>query len=238
MDSIKCEKKIKARAAFEIVEQSILVALDEFDSDCKYNLSFQLKEKGSLSSSYIMYFFKSGERPYSPDEDYLGKIIIRKLGEKLTQIVFKPPHWFNKDQKSVEDHWLEIEWQIDFFLSERKEYRNAYLEMTKTFSEIYSHIINSFKEEEISTDSGFKHSPDFRAIFWEGKEYALTPRQAQVVEILYCAYQNGTPSIGQHTILDELDSPSSRLRDTFKKSPLWDTLIIQGIGQGTRRLNL
>ena len=52
-----------------------------------------------------------------------------------------------------------------------------------------------------------------------GQQFALTSRQAQVVQTVYEAYVNGHPEVGLHYILAQLESPSSRLRDTFKTRP-------------------
>ncbi len=84
----------------------------------------------------------------------------------------------------------------------------------------------------------FQHSDDFRSVTWKGKKFTFTSRQAQVIELLYDASQNNTPDVGKDYILEQLDSPSSRLRDTFKNSPVWGTLIIRGKKKGTYRLNL
>jgi 7-cyano-7-deazaguanine synthase in queuosine biosynthesis len=85
---------------------------------------------------------------------------------------------------------------------------------------------------------GFRHSSDFRSITFQHEEYTLTPRQAQIVEILYEARSQETPEIGQDTILVRIDAPvGTRLRDLFRDSPLWQTLVVRGKRKGTVRLN-
>jgi len=86
----------------------------------------------------------------------------------------------------------------------------------------------------------FKHSVDYRSIWFQGKQYSLTTRQAQVVEMLHELYKNGTPETSLAHILDRLGTPNSRLRDTFKNTPLWGKgkLIVAGGRRGTVRLNL
>jgi hypothetical protein len=56
--------------------------------------------------------------------------------------------------------------------------------------------------------------------------------------MLYHASSSGTPELGQDYILEALGTPASRLRDTFKNSKLWRTLIVVGTKRGTYRLNL
>jgi len=72
----------------------------------------------------------------------------------------------------------------------------------------------------------FRVSDDGRSIFWNGKHWALTSRQGQAVRILYERYKSGTPDVSDYEILEALGTSNSRLRDTFRNSPLWNTLII------------
>jgi hypothetical protein len=87
------------------------------------------------------------------------------------------------------------------------------------------------------TAARFQHSADYRSISFDGQHYTNTSRQAQIIEILHIAFLSGTPDLSDSHILEALDSPSSRLRDSFKGSELWGTLIISN-RRGTRRLNL
>ncbi len=93
----------------------------------------------------------------------------------------------------------------------------------------------SNQENQVQT---FVHSKDFRSVTWKGESFTFTSRQAQVIEMLYNAFKTKTPCVGKDRILEDLDSPSSRLRDTFKNSPAWKTLIIAGERRGTYRLNI
>jgi hypothetical protein len=85
----------------------------------------------------------------------------------------------------------------------------------------------------------FTHSSDFHSVTLRGQQFSLTPSQAQVVERLFEAYQNGTPEIGQHTLIVGLELQSRRLRDIFKSRPeAWGTLVVPGRTRGTYRLNI
>jgi len=82
----------------------------------------------------------------------------------------------------------------------------------------------------------FRHSPDFRSVSCGGEKYSFTARQGQVVQILFEAREKGAPDVGQHYILEELESKAERLRDLFKSSRAWGSLIVRGQGKGTFRL--
>lgn len=96
--------------------------------------------------------------------------------------------------------------------------------------------------------SGFRHSVDFKSAYWAGERFTFTPRQAQAVQMLYDAWHNGTPELGQDAILEKLGSMGRnkigggtlprQLRDHFRRSPAWKKLIIQGERRGTYRLAL
>jgi hypothetical protein len=90
----------------------------------------------------------------------------------------------------------------------------------------------------VQQSGDFVYSPDYRSVSFRGNTLSFTSRQAQVVEMLHQALVRGAPELGQDYILEELDSPNSRLRDTFKNHPAWNLLIVKGKGRGTYRLNL
>ncbi|MCG6533890.1 MAG: hypothetical protein L7F78_04205 [Syntrophales bacterium LBB04] len=87
----------------------------------------------------------------------------------------------------------------------------------------------------------FTHSADFRSINKDGVVFTLTPKQAQVVQILSDAHENGTPEVGQGYIIEQVSGATSikRLRDFFKSNlNAWNALIEQGKGKGTFRLKI
>ncbi len=100
-------------------------------------------------------------------------------------------------------------------------------------------ITKSVSEPDVLGKAGdFRHSSDFRSVSLRGEQFSLTPRQAQAIQILWEAHNNGSSEVGQHYILEKLDSPSSRLRDTFRNSPAWRKLVVPGNTKGTFRLNM
>jgi hypothetical protein len=84
-----------------------------------------------------------------------------------------------------------------------------------------------------------RHSTDFRSVHWYGIDYQFTPTQAACVKVLWEAWINGTPDVGQETILDKAGSQCSRLDHLFRKSgkmhPAWSRLIISR-SKGSYRL--
>jgi hypothetical protein len=87
-------------------------------------------------------------------------------------------------------------------------------------------------------DEGFDHSDDFRSVRAAGREFSFTPLQAEVVKILYRAHRNRASEVGWPDIRVQLDSEAQRMRDIFKRSDAWGTLIVQGRTKGSYRLNL
>lgn len=81
-----------------------------------------------------------------------------------------------------------------------------------------------------------RHSEDYRSICWDGEEYTLTHSQAAVVGALWRAWEAGTPELSQAHLLVEADSQAERLRDLFRDSPLWGTVVVPGSARGTFRL--
>ena len=77
-----------------------------------------------------------------------------------------------------------------------------------------------------------------RYVRWQGRSFKLSNRQAEVVRLLYRAYENGIPELSDKFICENLGTSGSRLRDTFRKSKVWGTLIVEGSRGGMRRLNL
>jgi hypothetical protein len=83
-----------------------------------------------------------------------------------------------------------------------------------------------------------RHSEDFRSVHWYGDDFAFTPTQAACVKVLWLAWENGTPELGQATILEHpvVEAESRRLVDVFKGHPAWDKMIVKGRTAGTYRL--
>jgi hypothetical protein len=92
---------------------------------------------------------------------------------------------------------------------------------------------------DATRDSAFTHSDDYRTVTLRGVTYTLTPRQAQIIEILHSAYESGQPDVSVHYILEKLETRNGRWQDTFKSNKkARQALISTGSGKGMLRLNL
>ena len=91
--------------------------------------------------------------------------------------------------------------------------------------------------EVIPAESDTGHSPDFRSVRWFGQTFKFTPMQAACIKLLYENWLNGTPVIGEQTILESVDSSSNHLRDVFEKKrhPAWGPML-RPARKGTFRL--
>jgi hypothetical protein len=83
-----------------------------------------------------------------------------------------------------------------------------------------------------------RHSVDFRSVHWFGTDYTFTPTQAGCIKVLWEAWENDTPDIGQAAILVhlEIDSECKRLVDVFKNHPAWKSMVVKGATAGAYRL--
>jgi len=84
----------------------------------------------------------------------------------------------------------------------------------------------------------FSHSDDYRSVRLSGIGYALTANQAAIVKCLHDAHAGKHPDVAKARLLSAIGSKTSEVRNSFKKSPLWKTLVIPGERRGTYRLNL
>lgn len=66
----------------------------------------------------------------------------------------------------------------------------------------------------------------------------LTLNQATIIKTLHQAHKEGPSTVGKAALLEAIDAETSRVCDSFKKSPLWGTLIVQGEKRGTYKLSL
>ena len=89
-----------------------------------------------------------------------------------------------------------------------------------------------------SQSNQFTHATDYRSVNLRGRRYFLTASQAAAIRILHEHCRQNTPDIGQHTLLELIESKAKRLRRVFRKSNAWGELIVTGKTKGTCRLNI
>jgi hypothetical protein len=80
------------------------------------------------------------------------------------------------------------------------------------------------------------HSTDFRSVSWYGTPHEFTELQAACVKVLWEAMDNITPTVGDATILEEVESNAERLGLVFRDHAAWGTMIVEGQTKGTHRL--
>jgi hypothetical protein len=73
-------------------------------------------------------------------------------------------------------------------------------------------------------------------VHWFGTPYEFTAQQAACIKVLWEARDNGTPTLGDATILEAADSDAERLGLVFRDHPAWGTMIVEGSTRGTHRL--
>ena len=83
----------------------------------------------------------------------------------------------------------------------------------------------------------FSASGDYRSVRFKGKRYPTTRYQAIMIRVMHQAHIAGHPDVGAATLLEATENETSAVRNTFKTSPLWRTLVV-GKRRGTYRLNL
>lgn len=71
------------------------------------------------------------------------------------------------------------------------------------------------------------HSVDFASVWWFGTYYEFTPLQAGVVSVLWAAWENGAPGVGQPHLLRHAGAPPTiRLANIFHTSKAWGEMIV------------
>jgi len=83
-----------------------------------------------------------------------------------------------------------------------------------------------------------KHSSDFRSVNWFGTLYEFTELQAACVKVLWEAWENETPTVGDATVLEAAESHAGRLMYVFRDHAAWGTMIAEGSTKGTHRLDV
>ena len=88
-----------------------------------------------------------------------------------------------------------------------------------------------------NTTAPARHGCDYRSVVWFGTDYTFSSYQAACVAVLWDAWQNGTPEVGDDTVLMKAECETKRLRDMFRSHPAWRNMIIVGKSKGTHRLS-
>jgi hypothetical protein len=89
-----------------------------------------------------------------------------------------------------------------------------------------------------STGLAFQYSEDYRWVKWRGQEFGLSEREADVVRLMHQTVKMGIMEVAWRQMQQRLGLQGIRLRDLFKRSGAWGTLIVPGSRKGLYRLNL
>ncbi len=80
-----------------------------------------------------------------------------------------------------------------------------------------------------------RHGPDFRSVNWFGTVYTFTPTQAAIVQVLWQAWEGGTPDVGGEHLLERSGSDHDRVDALFRSHPAWGAMIVSQV-KGSYRL--
>jgi hypothetical protein len=83
----------------------------------------------------------------------------------------------------------------------------------------------------------FPFSEDYRGVLFRKRWYPLTRNQSLMVRVMYQAFLDGFPDVHKDKLLTAIESETSSVRDSWRASPLWNTLVVSR-KKGTYRLNL
>ena len=147
--------------------------------------------------------------------------------------------------KSYDHHFLDDGWDglfdEDYHSYSHEGFDNGLYNCYYTTDVFYesirlcNYLLNSVETEaepqtviegELLPNADTAHSADFSSVRWHGETYSFTPTQKSAVKLLWQAWKNRTPDLGQDYILEEIGSDSTRLRDLFKGHPAWNKMIV------------
>lgn len=84
----------------------------------------------------------------------------------------------------------------------------------------------------------FDVSEDYGTVRYRGKDHVLTSNQSLMMRVLHQAYLNRFPDVEKLKLLAAIENEESQVKDSWKRSPLWGTLIVSSKRRGRYRLNL
>jgi hypothetical protein len=93
----------------------------------------------------------------------------------------------------------------------------------------------------MSTEPKARAGSDYRSVVLDEILYDFTPTQAAIIKQLWEASRNGTPAIGQETLVEEAGSAGELVRDIFRSGGrmhvCWGVALIQGPTKGSYQLS-
>ncbi len=219
---------------------NMISAIEEFEFEIKHRICDRLR---GVLGEFITEIENYSDLPVGDYFDVV-KHPKKEILEKAIDLMIESKQEKSRHQEEFKQRTMK---DIETYLSVKVQFQE---DVPKLYEEIYRHELtrhskalkNKLEKLDLSEDDSFRHSVDFRSVYWRGEVFSFTTQQAQVIEMLYQAYINKTPEVSHKYILEEIGTPSSKLKDTFRKHPgfhpAWNSLIIQGKTKGTVRLDI
>jgi hypothetical protein len=91
---------------------------------------------------------------------------------------------------------------------------------------------------EAAEHQSFEVSADGGTVRYRGKDHILTRNQSLMMGVLHRAYLKGFPDVEKLALLEAIENEEGQVKDSWKGSPLWGTLIVSDKRRGRYRLNL
>lgn len=104
--------------------------------------------------------------------------------------------------------------------------------------EVVVQATRATEAQEPNPETVFDYSESYRSIHYLGERYTLTRNQGLMLRVLYEAHETGHPDVDKERLLEAIENETSKVRDSWKSSRLWQKLVISGQRKGTYRLNL
>ena len=178
----------------------------------------------------------------SVGSNYSLKVFLKQMGESdhLMQAHDISPDLYKSLQELKTYQTQKYESAL-----QKLKYADTYLEsLIVTLSALLGESTNYSKEtgeyHKPINDEPFKHSPDYRTLSLHGTVYALSPQEAQVIEILNTAHEEELKYVTLSHLIQEVapDTSSKKLRDIFRDREAREALIKEGPRKGTYCINL
>lgn len=100
----------------------------------------------------------------------------------------------------------------------------AYEDVRQALDALLQRVLVAMACSSDGSQSVARHSQDFASVYWFGKLYTFSPNQAACIRVLWEAWNNKTPVLGEPAI-QEAAGVDSNLRNVFRDHEAWDTLI-------------
>ena len=189
---------------------------------------------------------------YEPD--------AKEFESRMTMLIEELDSWqseahyiaYGRDERQTKERNGEFVELVDIFGDDTREWFYGLTEQAEDTWNYLMQLDNTIRAKLAKPDhqpegdaeaakltSDVAHSPDFRSVLWDEKPHTFTALQAACVKVLWENWNQGTPEVGEQTILELADTTQKRLSKVFDdgKHSAWGTMIVPGASKGTFRLS-